>query len=458
MEECLSTEQCVSRVVEGGEKGTVVVHPELLNAIATRTYEVLQAELANQKGGDFKIYEDEQEALLTQLLKAPGFGGNFAFEDLRDYLGAIYASVSKRLEEATTDDLKPGIAKFLERKPASYEFYFEIGDARGFKDGYEIGHAKFVPFLTLPGEVQEEISSGWKYEYESDRGRAKSYEEYEGVRKEAWYLRTSTISIGTARAFEKALVTAKRTFNVASLFYLRGSHHSSREPEHAFKRWYAFGSNLRMASRYEFVYEEPLIRFNFLDEMIESASKVLKADPPTNLDEAIVSSFDVYGLISAQSPLYIRFLLTMIAIETLLMRGESPDAISATLSERIAILLGDTPAWMIEAFGVKREELTHAFVESHLVESRTKLQSSFKALYGKRSGAAHEGAESRGRTVEEEDYRDANMLFRFALEMLFQLKEKKGLDHIARGDKHDGRSLAEWVDSCKFSFGKISPA
>ena len=445
-------------VVGAEEGGTAVVHPELLNAIATRTQDVLQAELANQKGGDFKSYEDKQEALLTQLLKAPGFGGNLGFEDLRDYLGAIYASVSKRLEEATSNDLKPGITKFLEQKPTSFEFYFEIGDARGFKDGHEIGHAKFIPFASLPGDVQKEVSAGWKYEYEGDKGRAKSYEEYEEARKEAWYLKTSTVSIGSAKAFEKALAPAKRAFNVASLFYLRGSHHSSREPEHAFKRWYAFGSSLRMASRYEFAYEEPLIRFDFLDEMIESASKVLKADPPTDFDEAIVSSFDVYGLISAQSPLYIRFLLTMIAIETLLMHGESPDAISSTLSERIAILLGDTPAWMIESFGIKREELTTAFVESHLVESRAKLQSSFKALYGKRSGAAHEGAEPRGRTVEEEDYRNANMLFRFALEMLFQLKEKKGLDRIAKDDRRDGKSLAEWVDSCKFSFAKVSPA
>lgn len=444
-------------VVGVEERGKAVVHPELLNTIAAKTYDVLQAELANQRGGDFKPYEDRQEALLAQLLKAPGFGGNYAFEDLRDYLGTIYASVSKRLEEITASDLKPGIAKFLVQKPTSFEFYFEIGDARGFKDGYEIGQAKFIPFATLPTEIQKAISSGWKYEYEGNRGRAKSYEEYEGVRKEAWYLKSSTISIGTTRAFEKAFVIAKRAFNVASLFYLHGSHHSSRELEHTFKRWYAFSPNLKMASRYEFAYEEPLIRFDFLDGLIESASKVLKADPPTDLDEAIVNSFDVYGLISAQSPLYIRFLLTMIAIETLLMHGESQDAISSTLSERIAILLGDTPAWMIESFRIKREELTAAFAKSHLVESRTKLRSSFKILYGKRSGAAHEGVESGGRPIEEDDHRNANMLFRFALEMLFQLKERKGLDRIAKGDRRDGKSLAEWVDSCKFSFPEVSP-
>lgn len=430
-----------------------MVHPELLNAIAAKTHAVMLSELANESSKDFKGYEEKQETLLSALVKAPSFAGNLAFEDLRDYLGEIYASVQKPLGEASVEDLKPGIAKFLGQEPAPFEFFFEIGETIGFKDGYEIGRAKFYQFASLPSEVQQEISSGWKYEYESDKGQAKDFPGYEKLRKESWYLRTATESIGRTRAFEKALENAKRAFNVASLFYLHGSFHSSREPEHTFKRWYGFSPQMRVASRYGFHHEEPLIRVDVLDETIESASRVLKAEKPTELEEAIVNSLDVSGLISAETPLYIRFLLTVIAIESLLMHGESQESISSKLAERVAVLLGDTPAWMIEAFAVKREELTSEFVKAHLAESRIRLQNAFKILYGKRSGAAHEGLQSEGRLVSEEDYGQANMLLRFSLMMLFKLKESNGLERVAVGERHDGKSLAEYVDYCKFSFG-----
>lgn len=134
-----------------------MVHPELLNAIAEKTHAVMLSELANQSSKDFKGYEEKQETLLSALVKAPDFAGNLAFEDLRDYLREIYASTQKPLEQASIEDLKGGIAKFLGQKPTPLEFFFEVGETIGFKDKYEIGKASLFKFTSLPLEVQGEI-------------------------------------------------------------------------------------------------------------------------------------------------------------------------------------------------------------------------------------------------------------------------------------------------------------
>jgi hypothetical protein len=86
-----------------------MVHPELLDAIAAKTHVVMLSELANEGSKNFKVYEEKQQTLLNVLVKAPCFAGNFAFEDLRDYLGEIYASIQKPLEQASVDAVEFGL-------------------------------------------------------------------------------------------------------------------------------------------------------------------------------------------------------------------------------------------------------------------------------------------------------------------------------------------------------------
>jgi len=431
---------------------SAAIHQGLVSACASKTLAVLKADLTHQYSP-----EDEKKrvALLQTIQKAPNFADNFSYEDLGDFLQYVYGSVKSPLETVTSEEMEPPIRTFLEKREMEFEFYINIGEAVYFDDEYELGKGQVVSFAALPSYAQEYLIRQWELEFKFDRIPGE-LQEYLGSRKKYWYLRTRVSSIGSARAVQKALVVANRSIALARLFFLYDDAYLSQGVEHSFEGWYGFFDDGNViSSRQTGDKKMPLLRISLLDEEIHSANEVLKTDHPTDLDECIINTIDVFGLIRPGSPLNVRFLITVIAIESLLAGEESEDSISSRLSERIASLLGDAPAWMIMKYGIKREELTEEYINSHLADSRIALQSEFKKIYSKRSGVAHEGLPSEDRGISKEDYNLANTLLRFALQRLLQLRRAGVINRIGRGTKPDEKSLIDYLNQLKYSFKRF---
>ena len=198
--------------------------------------------------------------------------------------------------------------------------------------------------------------------------------------------------------------------------------------------------------------DNPLVRIDSEDDIVKEVNQIYRSDKPNNLEEKIINCIDLNALIDQDTPIYTRFLLTMISIEGLLIGGHDDDSISGKLSERVAYLLGESEPWLVEFFQVDPRQIPPEAVSENRVKLRTELLRFFKELYGKRSGAAHEGPNSKGRIVEESDYREADWIVRFLIFKLLDLRRTKGLTSIEKAEKPDGKSLAEYIQNCKFSF------
>lgn len=163
-------------------------------------------------------------------------------------------------------------------------------------------------------------------------------------------------------------------------------------------------------------------------------------------------STDVFGILDSESPLHVKFILTMIALESLLTRGDSSDYLGWKLGERVAFLIGDDPVWMAKHYDKNPTEITKDYISKSLQGSRTELDKSVRDLYNKRSGIAHEGLTSKGREITSEDFDKASLILHLTLKKILEMR-KKSINLIAR--EEGKKSLVDLINNLKYSAAQV---
>jgi hypothetical protein len=155
-------------------------------------------------------------------------------------------------------------------------------------------------------------------------------------------------------------------------------------------------------------------------------------------------------MMERQTPIELRFLLSVMATERLLLGGEDKDFLGWKLREKAAMLLGDTPGWLREYLGKgPKDALTEEECNESRAAARADLAKKIRTIYEKRSGLVHQ---DEGETrVTEDDFALASMLFRWSLHRIVRLYAEKAIRRISKKTTVDLESLDGFIESMKYS-------
>lgn len=105
--------------------------------------------------------------------------------------------------------------------PEVYTFYFRLGNARNFPEGYQIGTGRLYSFNGSPVDVQKRILSCVKKLETEDLGFPMLIQPFVNPEND-WYMKIEVEAIpryGVREAEEKAEIEVKQNLNIIKLFY-----------------------------------------------------------------------------------------------------------------------------------------------------------------------------------------------------------------------------------------------
>ena len=316
-----------------------------------------------------------------------------------------------------------------------------------FPDGYILGLCELHSFTQLSQQIQTQISSEWKYRYESEKNiyLVRSFDEYQERKRRETYFCLGVQALGNGKAIEKATRLANQGLNILKCFY---------PLEHAPR---LVACHYKVGASSGAVREERFIwgwHNHWTDKEIEGYLRIVNDFVRKGTDDEIarrcLSAIDIYGMMEGQTPIELRFLVSVMATERLLLGRDDKDFLGWKLREKAAILLGDTPGWLEEYLGkIPKDALTAEECNESRAAARADLAKKVGTIYEKRSGLVHQ---DEGETrVTEDDFSLASMLFRWSLHRIVRLYAEKGIRRISKKSTVDLESLDGFIESMKYS-------
>jgi hypothetical protein len=419
-----------------------------------RILEVAEQILQIFRESDEKTWSEKYETLWLQKLDELA-SLVFCNKELRDYLSRddlydrlfhIVMYLGKDLKDVTAEDLRSYLGRLL-GTPDTHEFFFPALELFNFPDGYVLGLCELHSFPKLPQQVQTQISSEWKLTYESEKNiyLVRSFDEYQERKRRETYFCLSVQALGNSKAIEKATRLANQGLNILKCFY---------PLENAPKLvacYYNVGASHGAVREERFIWGW---HNHWTDKEIEGYLRIVNDFVRKGADDEIarrcLSAIDIYGMMERQTPTELKFLLSVIATERLLLGKDDKDFLGWKLREKAAMLLGDTPGWLKKHLDKSpKDTLTEQECNESRAGARAGLAKEIGAMYEKRSGLVHQDKEEI--TVTEEDFDFASMVFRWSLHRILRLYSEKGIRRISKKSTVDLESLDGFIESMKYS-------
>ena len=267
-------------------------------------------------------------------------------------------------------------------------------------------------------------------------------------------------SVGQNKARKKAILEARRNINILKIVYDIHGTLFDLHAESPFDYIYHMDKSKSTGGGYRNHGKETIfVRRDFLDQMVSDITSMRINKHPSDLEKRLLNAVDIFGLVDDATPLHIRFLLCIIALEGMLLAEGEKDYLGWKLSEKVAFLLGDTPAWIVTFYRIPPEDvrtsLTDDYINKKRSSARSALDRQMKKFYGKRSGFAHGGLEAdKSKKISSDDYNMISSILRWTIEKLIEL-HKSGINHIATKDKEkiseDASSLDAYIEKLRYS-------
>lgn len=378
------------------------------------------------------------------MLENGTVANHVSLDDLQERFRNVWLYASKAFSEFSDDDLEQYLDYFF-GQPETYQFFFPHG-VFNLPDGYEIGLCVVHDFDHLPANLREHLIEDWGYRFEREKSARgpKTKEEYEAARKREMYFCTDVKALGYGKAMEVATRIANQSLNIIKTLYIIDVKKLTR----------CFWIAKTGIGGYdtEFTPQEPdWYRYKKIPELegfVATLSNMIRKEDTSELARRCLSAVDIFGMIERETPLEVRFLLSVIPLEGILLGKNDKDYLGMKLREKVTILLGDTPYWLRTCLG--KESPTEEERSNNRVPARIELAKRISEMYGKRSGFAH--ADDEPEKVTESDCIFASEIFRLTLQRILSLYEKEGINRIAKkNDTLDKKSLDYFIESLKYS-------
>jgi hypothetical protein len=218
-------------------------------------------------------------------------------------------------------------------------------------------------------------------------------QKYKERRLKEWYIKVQVTAIGRNKAVEKAVTELNKIIAVMKFFrFIRLR--ETRFMDSPYDYQVVKNSNVVMSAR---INKEDTDFIDFIKPLDVFISKINALKKSNNIDilgNRILESIVIFGDIDKSTPIEIRFMLCIIALETLLIGKNESGSKRSLLAERIAFLLGDMKDWFLYYYRVETVNgysLESSFTKTHLKEAREALFRKILKLYDSRSAFAHSG-------------------------------------------------------------------
>jgi hypothetical protein len=386
-------------------------------------------------------WHEKLDKLASEVLSDKRLGRYLSLDDLADRFSLIHAD----LKDMTEKDMEEYVSELL-ATPKTYEFFFPAMELFGFPEGYRLGQCELHSYTQLPEEIQKRISSDWEYTYEREKiiYFSRTPEEYQKQKKLETYFCLKVEALGEYKATEVATRLANQGLNILKCFYLLEDVPRLR------------ACHYRVGSSYGSVREE---RFKWgsynhrvsaeLETYLQLVNSFVQGGANDEIAKRTLSAIDIYGMMEKETALELKFLLSIMATESLLLGKDDKDFLGWKLREKVAILLGDTPVWIKQYLGKEPEEkLTDEECDKARSAARAELARNVRMIYDKRSALVHQDA---GEEITEDDFIHASNIMRLSLHRILRLYNEKGVRRVSKTSTVDPQSLDGFIESMKYS-------
>lgn len=373
-----------------------------------------------------------------------GGGGNFLSEK------NLYNFSKKPFSRIKKEDIQKFVDSCIFKDATKYDFYFKFGWVADFPTGYKLGNGIFYSFDKLPKRIKDFLLPHMPYENERTKHHSSlSDEEWIQLRKRDAYLKISIRALGSDKAQEKAFAQMNKNYNIYKI--LTGTRDDlSHAPFYFCMRDCA--TNGLMLNEAEQI-KWNISKFPYFDEHVKKINKIFNKKKISEIEERILDTIEVYGLIESNSSIHVKFTLCITALETLLMGDNEKDYLGLKLAQKISFLLADIPWWLKEQhdipFNKMPSTINQEFIDKHLAESRLELYTKVKGFYKKRSKFSHTGKKKKpSETITKNDYQWASYFVQWSVETMINLSKK--YTHMSKSDNKDKKSLELYFEKLIF--------
>lgn len=447
-------------------------HEEIVASLNSRAEVILNAKLKYPTPGELRRHSEAKQREIYDVYKSKiddfwkiignssDISSRVSRDDVDDFFQMLSYNCGKQtLQDLQKRDLIRGLEKYVYGKPRRFQFYFGVGEARKYPPstlmtGYKIGYGRLVPFAKVPEIIKKRLFlEASRKDIKTDQEK-EEFDQFKQSNKE-WFLEILVNALGRRKATEIAILLARRTFNIYNFF----SHLQSFKNEELLgpnsPSEYSYCSNFfKLSGGSSRWHSEPApwIIVKYFEPEYSKLTQICKSSSQSEIEEALLYAIDSYGLIDESTPLHVRFMLCIIALEELLLGDIENENLSLRLSERVALLLGNEPAWMMTTYELdNRKVLTKKFQAEKFAESRIRLFHAFKDLYDKRSKFAHAGLKKKKskQEITEADFHLAFSILSWSVHYLTRMRKK--YTHFARKNETDTSYLEKYFEDLKFS-------
>lgn len=372
----------------------------------------------SQALGEEKLLELTLLALQDQFVSQ-----NFTFDDIWLFLaGFLSVGSAAAFKQMTRKRIRKFLEDFFLSQSRARQFFFPA-NLSGFPEGFKIGLCEVRSFFDLPYVVKNSIQASKLHVHEK-------------------YLATQVSVIGEEKAIDEATARANQTFNILQCFFRNRRLAPDLPPErHGY--WTVSRSNeigeigisygTRHADLYEYRYSAAMNRY------IRILNSLVRASGRDEIAKRCLVAIDIYGMANSSSQIELKFLLSVIAIESLIVDTEP---ITSKLRERTTFLLGDSPLWMREFLHKERVRLADR--KRNRIEARIALDRLMKEIYSKRSAFAHAGIKDQ---ITEGDLISVSQILEQLLMVILNLYDRHRVTSLAGS----GNSLDSRITRQKYS-------
>jgi len=343
------------------------------------------------------------------LFKQQEIREKYAKLDIYEYIKSIPTKLKKSMERITNEELYSQILH-LSHESSEWNCYIPLMGLSQYPKGYILGNGRLIN----SGDIPEDIKNNINYH---------SLGELPSIT----FLVTKVITGGPHKAMELAEKQAIEAVGILQTVY----NIDLKPPGRPICK-----NNNRIMSSY---YEPKVPYIEEFNPFITILNGEISGN--NDLSRRFLTTISLMGLRSLNISLPLKLLLSVSALEALLLSPEDKDYLGLKLREKIALLIGGSKNWIAIFLNIDQiDNLSSDLMKANLVQARKGLAEKVKDLYDKRSGISHGGEVE----VTEEDSDFSVLLVRLVIRKLLELREKQQITCIKRTKFK--RSLDDYLD------------
>jgi hypothetical protein len=305
---------------------------------------------------DIRIISKSVDKISNIFMEDTEIRKKYSKRDIDDYFINICFFLEKNASDITDDDVATYVNNILIRKGETFICYVPLFELEDFPEGYKVGNSKIILSENLPSELKETINEHYasEYRFRDENERTLSLEDYKGIHISKCWIHRKLERVGYFKFYDDAYEKINDDLNILRIAYGQG---------------YGTSQDIITLNHNDFFFFDPETKFFIsshkdrncvlylepLDSEIKILNGLFLTETKTDIDNRIVTSLKIYGLQTTVTPIEIKFVLIVNALEGLLLSENDMNYLGKRLSEKVAFLVGKDKQDRIDVYKKMKE-------------------------------------------------------------------------------------------------------